>query len=74
MVSTRAFIANEAGKHVDTHKSLRDNIAGMNNGDIKLAVGHRGVGRYKGIIAILRSVAYHHQEGTVGNNLAVGPR
>ncbi len=61
-----------AGHHVDPDEGCRQGVARMDDGDIEKTVVDRGARGDVGVVAILRGIAYRHEEGALSQLLAVG--
>lgn len=55
--------AYESGHKVQTELGLLELVAGAHYRDVEHAVAYARIRRYEGVVAVLRGVAAHHQEG-----------
>lgn len=52
----------KSGEDVDAYECACDRVAGVDYGDVEQSVAYRSSGRYVGVVAVLRGIAYRNYE------------
>jgi len=67
-----AVVADRTGDDFDARHGVFEQGTAVHDGDVKEAVAYRGRGGDESVVAVLRGVAAHDEEGAVGHDGVVG--